>query len=184
MKNIPWNQIYNSGKTYTAFNQVLFDKIFVNLPPIKVALDIGCGRGELVFQLTTKGVDSTGIDSSEVAIEYAKGHVKNAKFVVSDLESFESSPYDLITCKLVLPFVSDKQQFLQKATSLLSPSGTFLLYTPVRHKDYEYSEHYERISIDYDDLNNLLNTNFSEVIEVEKLYRDNNETTIIFLCKK
>ena len=53
-------------------------------------LDIGCGTGEISFEIKKMGVNVTGIDFSSVAIEIAKNKGLDCKCVNLD----EGMPYD------------------------------------------------------------------------------------------
>lgn len=181
---ISWNQIYKSGKSYTPFNQVLFDKVFNSLTTLKTALDIGCGEGELVTQLEKKGLHVTGIDLSSTAIELAKQKTDTADFIVGDITEYTGGPFDLITCKLVLPFIKDRGQFIKKIISLLSDKGIFLLYVPVRKSNYSYSKHYKNISVDYHEMTALLQNYFSKITEVAEDYHGKVEFSVVILCYK
>lgn len=74
-------------------------------PDMKV-LDIGCGRGEMVFHCASKGARSIGIDYADVSIKLANfartKHSKkirvNTKFIKMDAKrlSFPASSFDII----------------------------------------------------------------------------------------
>lgn len=181
---ISWNDIYKSGKTYVPFNKVLLDRIFLVLPPVKTALDIGCGTGELTLQLEKKGLQVTGIDLSEAAIELAKKKTQKATFVIGPIEDYDGGPFDLITCKLVLPFIEDERLFLKKVKSLLIGNGILLLYVPVRLPKYDYDKHYQSISVDYQQTVKLLKSSFTKVTQAAEVFHHEKEHSIIFLCYK
>lgn len=50
-------------------------------------LDAGCGRGEWVSFLNTKGYDSVGLDYSSEMIETNKKNFPNCKFIMGDIQS-------------------------------------------------------------------------------------------------
>jgi SAM-dependent methyltransferase len=61
-------------------------------------LDLGCGRGEILFQLENRASRLIGIDYSASAVEICRGIAKKAKVIQADivklLPEFESDPFD------------------------------------------------------------------------------------------
>ncbi|MCK1303757.1 methyltransferase domain-containing protein [Bradyrhizobium sp. 24] len=96
-------------------------------------LDIGCGAGQLCFDLARRGFDVHGADLSsvqiEMAIESARGFldVPEQRFKVCTPHSLPfSGRFDLITAIGVLPYVEDHSAFVQRSRSLMEPSGMFV----------------------------------------------------------
>ncbi len=105
-----WNAIY-SGKIKTSnflqLEEIQLSKIFEFFPHAKSAFDIGCGRGKLLSQLEDRGITTTGIDASSVAIEAAK-QASKATLYVGDFEKFsfpEEMKFDLIFVKINLSWI-------------------------------------------------------------------------------
>lgn len=96
-------------------------------------LDIGCGTGQLCFELATHRFDVYGTDLSalqiQMAIQNARGllDVPNQRFRLCTPYSlpFEEH-FDLITAIGVMPYVEDHFGFLQRSLSLLKPTGMFV----------------------------------------------------------
>ena len=80
------------------------DNIIRQLEP-ETVLDAGCAKGFLVAALAERGVDATGVDISEYAVEQAvsgaKGRVRSGSLV----EPLEGR-WDLVTCIEVLEHMS------------------------------------------------------------------------------
>lgn len=141
-----WNQVYKEGSKYAPVSEIVLDKLELRGG---LALDIGCGEGELMCQLQSRGYKTTGIDLAEAAkpdiigdfMEYDFGDVR----------------YDLITVNLVLAFIQDKEKFVKKIKSLLKPGGRVIIITPVLYKKYldKYSAKDISISVEFDDLEKL-----------------------------
>lgn len=97
-------------------------------------LDIGCGVGQLCFELARRGFDVHGADLSsaqiEVAIQTARGllDAPEQRFQVCAPHSlpFEGR-FDLVTAIGVLPYVEDHSAFIQRTLSLLEPSGMLVV---------------------------------------------------------
>ena len=73
----------NSG----SFQPELMDPFISKLRSGDSVLDIGCGPGLHVRELTKKGVDVCGIDYSPAMIKIAQHHAPKAKFYVMDFQS-------------------------------------------------------------------------------------------------
>lgn len=138
---------------------------------LKNCLDIGCGTGQLTRELSHRGYVCTGTDVSHAAIELAKANtIRNTELTYlrhdiekDSVENISGQPYSLITCKLVYAFIKDKPAFLSKIKQLLAPHGTFVVITPT----YTTAEDSTPISVNYDELFNLLNDNFHTVTPIK-----------------
>jgi protein-L-isoaspartate(D-aspartate) O-methyltransferase len=179
---INWNETYASGRDYSRMKPDVFEGILevANVNESGEALDIGCGTGELAVMLAKRGFSVTGVDLSEVALHAATTRAENAKvtdkttFMVGDIADPKTTTkladkkYDLITCKLVLAFIQDKDAVIVWVKSHLTENGAFVLITPVLHKGREYSPRLNNISVDYGQLTELLKKYFTEPTIVDK----------------
>lgn len=128
-----WNKIFSDPDAY--FHKGLeneIDKVLKLKPTSCRALDLGCGRGELVKYLFDKGYDVLGVDISDLALKQAS-RISGAKFHNDDIEKFiiPKNSYDLIFLKFVYAFVGDKIKLLKGISEGLSIDGLFVLITPV-----------------------------------------------------
>ncbi|WP_233234458.1 bifunctional 2-polyprenyl-6-hydroxyphenol methylase/3-demethylubiquinol 3-O-methyltransferase UbiG [Bordetella sp. LUAb4] len=73
-------------------------------------LDIGCGDGALVRELIEQGFVAEGIDSSEIAIEYARSHSR-ASFAREDISALSASAasVDIISISDVLENLDESE---------------------------------------------------------------------------
>ena len=70
---------------------------YYKLKPGDKVLDVGCGKGFLVFELFKKGLDVYGLDISEYAIQNAKEEVRSRlKVGVADTLPYEDQKFDLV----------------------------------------------------------------------------------------
>ena len=91
-------------------------------------LDAGAGTGNISQVLSVPGVQLTGIDFCEPALERSRRKVTSAEFRVADLTQplpFESATFDKIACSLVLHYLTPERQCfaLSELFRVLKPGG-------------------------------------------------------------
>ncbi|MEK7565168.1 MAG: class I SAM-dependent methyltransferase [Patescibacteria group bacterium] len=190
-----WNNIFSQDKDYVKISPNFLDEILnhINLKENSKILDVGSGTGDLVIKLAKKGFQSTGLDISDVALSKAKNKALEEKvenltnFIefdadISDYKNIPNSPFDLITCKLVFPFIKNRILFLKNIKNILARDGYFILITPVLYPKIEYSEHLKKISVDKEETLNLLNQIFNKVEIFKETPIKENGTEIIFIA--
>jgi SAM-dependent methyltransferase len=132
---------YEQGRDYrvSAFQEISAFLEFVVPSAPKIALDIGCGTGQLTRELWHRGYRAVGIDVSTTAVEIARSLTVLPPDQISyihldieseDIDSLPDAPYGLITCKFVYALIREKLAFLEKVKCLLSETGAFVVITP------------------------------------------------------
>jgi ubiquinone/menaquinone biosynthesis C-methylase UbiE len=128
--------------------------------PIKLAnikkgdkvLDIGCGRGEIVFQTAKLGAISTGVDFSQDAIDiarsmqkkHAKDIVARTNFICCNAEKvdLENNAFDKIFLLDVVEHVSTQEllNIFSEIKRLLAKNGVLIIHSSpnVWNKKYGY----------------------------------------------
>lgn len=142
------NYYLNNCSSYDLFNKSGGKKLdFVRQMTIKIAnplismnaLDVGCGRGELVYALAKKGLKVTGIDFSEPAIELSKKTCKhfmdNKQVIIKKMNAnfleFPDDFFDLIFAGDIVEHLSDAdmKKFIKESYRVLKPSGRIIIHT-------------------------------------------------------
>ena len=105
------------------------------------ALDIGCGPGVMVDQLTKKGFQFYGVDISENMIEECKkrfGHMETAHFSVGRAEALEfpNSFFDVVICMGVVEYLDDDVPAVKEIFRVLKPGGHAVITLPNRLSPY------------------------------------------------
>ena len=95
------------------------------------ALDVGCGRGELVAALRRAGIDAQGIDPSEHAVRNgvpgASGHLERGELETVPLGHGE---FDLVVLSHVLEHCQDPSGLLVRLREVLRPGGYLYVEVP------------------------------------------------------
>jgi len=103
---------------------------------IKKTLDLGCGEGIFCIELARRGIDVTGIDISQEAINHAKINAKSLKlripFIVSGAEKlpFEDKSFDQVICLDVLEHVDDPIKVIKNIRKILREGGRLIITVP------------------------------------------------------
>ena len=91
------------------------------------ALDVGCGDGWMVRELSHRVTHVVGLDTDEASISWACGFARGegVEYVRGDLLSYEFEPcsFDFITCIAALHHM-DAQAGMGRMADLVRPGGT------------------------------------------------------------
>jgi protein-L-isoaspartate(D-aspartate) O-methyltransferase len=168
-----WSNHYAAGK---GFRQ-LGDKEKVLLaehapaPAGGRALDAGCGTGELAVFLAALGYAVDAADFAEGALERARAEhtaVEGVRWLCLDLERDDPEPlhedgYDLVTLRLIYPFLANRMAAVHALGERLRPGGALVVITPV----VEHTpEERRRIALDEDEIG-LLTEGWETVEQLE-----------------
>lgn len=95
-------------------------------------LDIGCGTGNHVANLGSKGYEIIGIDVSPSMIEEAKEKYPQYNFQIADAENsntFQPNTFTHITCLyFTIYYFKNRHQILQNIYNWLMPGGYFIVH--------------------------------------------------------
>ena len=99
---------------------------------IKV-LDVGCGLGDLSFQIAERGYDVLGVDIHSPTIEEAKrlNSVDNLSFECRDAQRLGvEDKFDVVVLAEVLEHLGDPSGLMRDVKSLLDPRGILIVTVP------------------------------------------------------
>ena len=101
-------------------------------------LDIGCGTGHHVANLSAKGLDVLGIDISPSMIKKAKENYPDYKFQVANVlenGSFEPNSFTHILCMyFTIYYFQNKKIFFDNCFNWLMPGGYLIVHLVDRHQ--------------------------------------------------
>jgi SAM-dependent methyltransferase len=94
------------------------------------ALDIGCGRGNLLAHLRRRGWTVTGTELNEVGARYAR-EVLHLDVRTGDISGLQvEEPYDLVILWHVLEHIPDPAELITVVAGLMRPGATLLIAVP------------------------------------------------------
>ena len=104
----------------------------MDLRPAKV-LDLGCGEGWLVRELSRRGVEACGVDASEPLIEAAAAE-GGGRFVAAGYEDLLGrdelghASFDVVVANFSI-LEDDVRLLMRGVAALLAPGGAFVIQT-------------------------------------------------------
>ena len=111
-------------------------------------LDIGCGHGELAYELANKANLVVGIDIDPNSISMAKSKFQkhNIKYIVGDATKYQfQEKFDYIILSNVLEHLTNRIEFLRKIKNLAS---TILVRVPMINRSWIII-YQKELNIDY-----------------------------------
>jgi len=104
----------------------------LSIAPGQRVLDVACGKGAWLSILYNMGLEISGLDISQNAIEACKKQMPSGQFHVGPAESmpFYNKQFDLVTCLGSLEHFLDKPKALQEMVRVTVPEGKVLILVP------------------------------------------------------
>ena len=98
----------------------------------KAVLDIACGAGEWLQELTRRGAQPSGIDISTRAVDLAKRRLPHADIRegVAERLPFADSSFNLVTCMGSLEHFLDQPGALREMHRVTRPGASLLILVP------------------------------------------------------
>lgn len=114
-------------------------------------LEVGCGGGTLLIELSELGLDCTGLEASAQAIGLARELVEDSGRAVRLVQSPETSwseNFDIVSAFDVLEHIEDDAGALRQWISWIKPGGNLLLTVPAHPSRWSMGDvwagHYRR----------------------------------------
>lgn len=101
-------------------------------PPSSRLLDVACGEGALLENVSARGIEAYGTDLSRVAVERSRELVPGARLTVSNGEHlpYADDTFDFVTCLGSLEHYLDPWRGAQEIRRVLKPGGLAAIYLP------------------------------------------------------
>jgi 2-polyprenyl-3-methyl-5-hydroxy-6-metoxy-1,4-benzoquinol methylase len=107
------------------------------LKPGDKVLEIGCGIGTVVSELTGQGYDVTGTDISQVAIEYGLVKYDHVRLEVQAAEklTFVEETFDVVLSFDLFEHIARIDRHVGEVRRVLKPGGYYLFQTPNKYSN-------------------------------------------------
>jgi len=129
----PWIAAVRDGEIESrllATNKAIVDAVLSRKP--NTILDIGCGEGWLVRELSSLGVDALGIDIVPEFIKYASekgsGRFRSLSYEETSLISLDEK-FDAVVCNFSLLGNESVHHLFQQMPLILNKGGSFIVQT-------------------------------------------------------
>ena len=126
--------------------QNLMEYINKNKKEVKTALDICCGTGEFLYQLSRYGITGAGTEVAKSMIDYSKEKYPNMKFTLTkEIYDFPTkAKYDLVSCNHdmvnMIEKLSNWKELFTNAYKSLNKGGLFIFDFYTRKKLENWDE--------------------------------------------
>ena len=141
-------------------------------------LDIGCGVGDFLQQIESKGWQCTGIEPSEDAAKIAKKRIQATIYKPEEIDTLIDETYDVITMWHVLEHVDDLRTEVEHLFRLLKKGGRLVIALP-NYKSYDATYYQDKWAaydvprhlnhFDKQTMANIFNTKGLKIKNIEKL---------------
>jgi ubiquinone/menaquinone biosynthesis C-methylase UbiE len=136
-------RVYSNNKGNKEKRKILSDHEISAMEDIKREgvfsenfLDIGCGKGNLVFELSKIGKECVGLDISKADITCSARKARKTKvhFVLADATRlpFRNDAFKVITAIDVIEHLSNYEEFICECKRVLKNDGLIYIHTPNR----------------------------------------------------
>lgn len=100
-------------------------------------LEVGCGIGTIVHELTKKGYSVIGTDISRQAIEFGKKEYPDLPLEVQPAQhlAYPDDAFDIVLSFDVFEHIPQIDQHLEEVSRLLRPGGYYLFQTPNKYSN-------------------------------------------------
>lgn len=107
------------------------------LQPNHKILELGCGIGSVVFELTTQGHNIIGRDISREAITYGlkKYGDINLKVEAAEELHFENETFDIVLSFDLFEHIAQVDRHISEVFRVLRPDGYYLFQTPNKYSN-------------------------------------------------
>lgn len=90
-------------------------------------LDLGCGTGDLTYEISKLGANVMGIDLSSTMIEEAKKKYPNIKFAIDNGETMRTNEtFDAVFSNAALHWMKQASKVVESVALALRPGGRFV----------------------------------------------------------
>jgi SAM-dependent methyltransferase len=97
-------------------------RFFSDFPPATRVLDVGCGNGAHLRDLTTQGCDVIGVERDPQAVKRLEQQGYRVVQGVAENLPFADASFDAVVCSVVVPY-TDERRAVAEWARVLAPHG-------------------------------------------------------------
>jgi SAM-dependent methyltransferase len=136
-------------------------------------LELGCGRGDFLFEFQNFGFECKGLDRDESSMKNEYGLEVKQCDLASDVFPYKDESFDVVYHKSVLEHIYDPKNLMKETMRILKPGGKLIILTPDWHtqwknffEDFTHSRPYDVLA-----LSDLLKVFGFDNFAVERFYQ-------------
>ena len=136
-------------------------------------LELGCGRGDFLFNFQKLGFECKGLDRDESSVKNEYGLEVKQCNLANDVFPYDDECFDIVYHKSVLEHMYDPENLMRETIRVLKPGGKLIILTPDWHtqwknffEDFTHSRPFDVIA-----LSDLLKIYGFNNIIIEKFYQ-------------
>jgi 2-polyprenyl-3-methyl-5-hydroxy-6-metoxy-1,4-benzoquinol methylase len=116
------------------------------LKPNDKILEIGCGIGSVVFEMSKKGYDIIGIDLSREVIEYGRKKYGDIRLEVQPAEAlpYDDESFDVVLSFDLLEHIARVDRHISEVHRVLRKDGFYLFQTPNKYSNAIFETLYHK----------------------------------------
>lgn len=137
------------GLEYAFYQMYIRDQLLAK--GYQRVLDVGCGDGWMVRELYRHGLQASGIDTDDRAIQLAKALCPQAEFISGNVQDLNRS-FEAVTALEVFEHIPNglDLEILKKCWSLVARGGSLYITVPskVRPVHKKHFRHYDRATME------------------------------------
>lgn len=128
------------GGVHVKHRLIRYHDFFVErVQPGERVLDVGCGKGELAYDLAERaGAEVVGIDMNPVPLSFAERARAHPHVTYLNVDAWEyrpDSPFDVVVLSNVLEHIDRRSELLTRLREVARPSR-FLIRVPLLERDW------------------------------------------------
>jgi trans-aconitate methyltransferase len=127
MPEIKWNtKLYNDKHSFvTKYGKELIG--WLHPRKGEKILDLGCGTGQLTFEISESGAEVVGMDNSPEMISKAKANYPHLRFEVKNATNFQfDEKFDAVFSNATLHWINDQRNVIKCVYNNLKEDGRFV----------------------------------------------------------